>query len=97
MIANGALEIVNKARPFLNFVRRKGIKSFFVAVDDIWLYNYHIKEYDGIVKVVFETISFVEEKQWQFAGLEETQDQVENSIEEEKFYHAFSNPTYISK
>ena len=76
MIKNKVLEIFLKIRPLFNFIQRKGIKSFFVAVDDIWLYNYHIKEYDGVVKVVFQTISFVEEKQWKFIGLEETQEKV---------------------
>ena len=52
-------ELLIKVRPFFNFIRRKGFKSLFIAVDDIWLYNYHRREYNGITNTVFETISFV--------------------------------------
>ena len=74
------LELVTKLRPYLNFVRRKGFKSMFAAVDDIWLYNYHKREYDGTIHTVFETIRFVEEQQWQLVDLEEVKDEVENAI-----------------
>ena len=72
VMKSGSLELVTKIRPFINFIRRKGFKAMFAAVDDIWLYNYHKREYDGTVQNVFETIRFVEEKQWDMVGLEET-------------------------
>ena len=30
-----------------------------MVVDDLWLYQYHKKDYDGIVHTVFITISFI--------------------------------------
>ena len=39
-------------------------------VDDLWLYQYHKQEYNGIVKVVFRTISFMEQRQWEIIGLD---------------------------
>ena len=53
VMKNDVLEMITKVRPFLNFMRRKGLKSMFAAVDDIWLYNYHKMEYDGTVQNVF--------------------------------------------
>ena len=58
------LDLITKIRPFLNFIRRKGIKSMFLAVDDLWLYEYHKQEYDGSTKTVLSTIRFIEQKQW---------------------------------
>ena len=46
-------------RVLLNFVRRRGVKTLFLAVDDLWLYNFHSQEYDGTVEIVFETIDFI--------------------------------------
>ena len=48
-----------KARIFTNFIKRRGLKSLFLAMDDLWLYNFHLQEYDGTVLVVFETIDFI--------------------------------------
>lgn len=70
------MDLVTKIRPFLNFFKRKGLKSLFLALDDLWLYQYHKKEYDGSVKVVFETISFIEEKQWEVVGLESVKNNI---------------------
>ena len=36
----------------------------FLAIDDLWLYNYHNHQYDGTTLVIFETIQFIEQKQW---------------------------------
>ena len=82
MIKSDTLDLITKIRPFINFVRRKGFKAMFAAIDDIWLYNYHQREYDGTIQAVFETIRFVEEKQWEIVGLEEEKDKVENAIQE---------------
>ena len=54
------LDWVGKARILLNFIKRRGFKSLLSAVDDLWLYNFHLQEYDGTVLVVFETIDFIE-------------------------------------
>lgn len=69
MIESGGMEIITKIRPFLNFIKRKGFKALFLVVDDLWLYDYHQKQYDGTLEVVFHTISFIEEKQWEIVGL----------------------------
>ena len=45
-----------------------------MLLNDIWLYNYHKIEYQGIVKEAFKTIQFIEEKKWQFIGMEEIHD-----------------------
>ena len=50
-------------------MRKRGMKFFFMAIDDLWLYQYHKKKYNGIVKDIFKTISFIEEKQWEVIGL----------------------------
>ena len=50
---------------------------------------------------MFETISFVEEKQWEIIGLEETKSTLENGVEDEipeyEEYNQLSNPTYLKK
>ena len=61
-------------------MRRKKIKSLFLALDDLWLYNYHQQHYDGTIYDVFETIRFIEEKQWELAELETVRDEIESSI-----------------
>ena len=64
VIKGDTLDLITKIRPFLNFIKRKGMKSLFLAVDDLWLYEYHKQEYDGSTKVVLSTIRFIEQKQW---------------------------------
>ena len=49
-------------------------------IDDLWLYQYHQQEYDGIIRVIFSTIAFVEEKQWEIVGLGEYLDQIKDGI-----------------
>ena len=61
---SGVLEVTSIARPFMNFFKRKGIKTLFFLVDDLWLYNFHKQDYDGIIYNVFQTIKFIEDKQW---------------------------------
>ena len=50
---------------------------------------------------MFETISFVEEKQWEIIGLEGTKSTLENGMEDEipeyEEYNQLSNPTYLKK
>ena len=70
-IESGWFEIMTKVRPFLAFITRKGFKAFFFIINDLWLYDYHEREYDGILKEIFKAISFVEEKQWEIVGLGE--------------------------
>ena len=70
VIENQVLSIFTDIRPFLNLVRRKGIKWIFMVVDDLWLYQYHKQDYDGVVEDVFRTISFIEQRQWEIIGLE---------------------------
>ena len=64
VLEESGANLLVRIKGVLNFFKRRGIKSMFLAVDDIWLYNYHQMQYDGTVKVIFETIQFMEEKQW---------------------------------
>lgn len=59
MIESGILEVTSIARPFMNFLKRKGVKTLFFLIDDLWLYNFHKKDYDGIIYNVFQTIKFI--------------------------------------
>ena len=61
---SNTLKWISKTRTLLNFIKRRGVKTLFLAVDDLWLYNFHSQQYDGTVEIVFETIDFIEEKQW---------------------------------
>ena len=91
------MSLVVKIRPFLNFVKRRGLKAMFLALDDLWLYNYHGHQYDGTTLTIFETIQFVEEKQWEVTGLEDAKETVETSIEQLNLYNRQSNPTYMAE
>ena len=82
-------------RPLLNLIRKRGMKFVFLMIDDLWLYQYHKKKYDGIVRAVFKTISFIEEKQWEVVGLAETIDNTEDKITIIRKYNAFSNENYL--
>ena len=95
MIDNEVLSVFISIRPFLNLVRRKGMKLVFMAVDDLWLYRYHQKEYDGIVESVFTVISLVEEKQWEIMGLKSTIEQIKATIEGIEKYNSNSNERYL--
>lgn len=82
-------------RPFLNIVRKKGMKTIFMIVDDLWLYQYHKIQYDGLIKSVFKMISFIEEKQWEIIGLNTVVKNVEDNITSIKKYNKFSNKIYL--
>ena len=89
------LDWVGRARVLLNFLKRRGFKSLLLAVDDLWLYNFHLQEYDGTVLMIFETIDFIEQKQWELVGLEEAKEKVEASVEVIQQYNPHSNRVYL--
>ena len=64
VVESNTLTWISKMRVPPNFIKRRGVKALFLAVDDLWLYNFHSQDYDGTVEIVFETIDFIEEKQW---------------------------------
>ena len=97
VVESRALDICARARPLLNFIKRRGVKSLLLAVDDLWLYNYHRNQYDGTAMTVFETIQFVEEQQYEVVGLEGAKEEIETSIEQVDRYNVQSNPTYLDK
>ena len=49
VVESDPITIVLALRPFLNIVRRKGMKFFFMVLDDLWLYNYHKQKYKGVI------------------------------------------------
>ena len=59
VVDNEVLDIVLKIRPFLNLIRKGSLQFLFMALDDLWLYEYHKPNYTGQVKVVFSTIKFI--------------------------------------
>jgi hypothetical protein len=91
------LRFASKVRFFLNFIRRGGFKFAFFAIDDIWLYSYHKKKYDGVVKQVLDVIQLLEEKQWELVGLSDAKESLESSIEEVRLYNAYSNERHMEE
>ena len=91
------MDILAKLRTILNLIKRRGVKAMFLAVDDLWLYNYHSNQYDGTALTVFETIQLIEEKQWEIIGLDKVKEDVETSVEQADLYNLQSNPTYLDK
>ena len=69
----------------------------FLALDDLWLYNYHSQQYDGTALTIFETIQFIEEKQWEVAGLDGPKETVETAIEDISLYNPQSNKKYMEE
>ena len=67
----------------------------FMMVDDLWLYQYHQQEYDGIIKVVFETISLVEEKQWEIVGLQPYAKGIKENMKDLSKYNPQSNEKFM--
>ena len=86
-----SLSIFVSLRPFLNMIRRRGTKWVFMMVDDLWLYQYHGQEYDGIIKIVFETISYIEEKQWEIVGLLPYAEEIKGGMRDLPKYNPHSN------
>ena len=66
-----------------------------MVVDDLWLYQYHQKEYEGIIRQVFATIAFVEEKQWEVVGLSQYLDEMKAKIPDIPRYNPHSNEKYM--
>ena len=60
MVEYQALETMKDIRPFLNLVKMRGHKYMFMILNDLWLYQYHQQDYDGIVRDTFKIISFIE-------------------------------------
>ena len=69
----------------------------FLALDDLWLYNYHNHRYDGTALTIFETIQFIEEKQWEITGLDGAKETVETAIEDISLYNPQSNKRYMEE
>ena len=82
-------------RPFLNVLRKRGVKWIFMMVDDLWLYQYHQQEYDGIIKIVFGTISLVEEKQWEIIGLQPYAEKIKEQLKDLPKYNPHSNEKFM--
>ena len=94
-MASPSLSIFVSVRPFLNVLKKRGHRWIFMMLDDLWLYQYHQKEYGGIVRDVFVTIAFVEEKQWEVVGLKEYLDDMKAQIKDIPKYNAHSNKRYM--
>ena len=80
--SNEVLNTVAILKSIFNYIERRGIKSLCLALDDLWLYNYHKNNYDGTALTIFETIKYIEEKQWQLVGLDQERETVEHSIQQ---------------
>ena len=50
-------------------LKKRGHRWIFMMVDDLWLYQYHQRQYEGIIRSIFATIALIEEKQWEIVGL----------------------------
>ena len=97
VIENQVLSIFMDTKPLTNLLKKKGMKTIFVALDDLWLYQYHEQEYDGVMKDIFELISLTQERQWEIIGLGEYIFQIEDSLQDIPKYNAFSNEKYLQK
>ena len=97
VIENQSLSIFKDIRPFLNIVRKRSHKWVFMVVDDLWLYQYHQKEYDGIIRDVFKIIAFIESKQWEIIGLGEYLDRVKDEMKEVRRFNPYSNIRYMEE
>ena len=95
VVASRSLFLFVSVRPFLNVVKKRGHRWMFMAIDDLWLYQYHQQEYGGIIKDVFTTIAFVEEKQWEIAGLQQYLDRMKAGIKDISKYNPDSNKRYM--
>jgi hypothetical protein len=64
VLKNNVINLFAKIRIILNIGRRNNIKFIFYLLDDLWLYEYHKTHYKGVMKKIFRTIRFIEDKQW---------------------------------
>ena len=69
----------------------------FMMVDDLWLYQYHQQEYEGIIRDVFRTISFIEEKQWEIVGLGEELEELKEKVSILPRYNPYSNKKFMAE
>ena len=69
----------------------------FMMVDDLWLYQYHQQRYEGIIRDVFRTIAFIEEKQWEVVGLQQHLEQLKAQMVDISRYNAHSNRRYMEE
>ena len=68
-----------------------------MMVDDLWLYQYHQQEYEGIIKDIFATIALIEEKQWEVVGLEEYLEELKARFKDFPLYNPHSNVKYMEE
>ena len=68
-----------------------------MMVDDLWLYQYHQQQYEGIIRDVFKTIAFIESKQWEVVGIKEYLDELKDQIEDIPKYNVHSNQKYMDE
>ena len=68
-----------------------------MMIDDLWLYQYHQQEYEGIIRDIFATIALIEEKQWEIVGLQEYLDEVKAGIQDIPRYNPHSNRKYMKE
>lgn len=97
VINDRVVEMASRMRCFFNFIRVRGWKFLFFAVDDLWLYNFHQQKYDGITLTVLETIKLIEERQWELIGLDDFKSELEHSIKESQEYNAHSNKKFMEQ
>ena len=90
-IQSQGLSIFVSIRPLLNVLKKRGNRWIFMMLDDLWLYQYHQKQYEGIIKEMFITIAFIEEKQWEVVGLNQYLDELKAKIEDIPRYNPHSN------
>ena len=67
---NNALSFTQRLMFFIGLIKRRGLKTLFLALDDLCLYNFHRTHYDGTALTIFETLQLIEEKKWELVGLE---------------------------
>lgn len=91
------MTVLARTRFAFNFIRRGSFKFALLAIDDIWLYSYHKKKYDGISRDVLDVIQLIEQRQWEIVGLADVKEQMEDSIEEVKLYNAYSNKRHMEE
>ena len=94
---DNALSFTQRFIFFIGLIKRRGLKTLFLALDDLWLYNFHRTHYDGTALTIFKTLQLIEEKKWELVGLENTKEEVETSIEDVSLYNPFSNQRYMEE
>ena len=91
------LEAIKDTRPLINAVKARGFKWVFMMVDGLWLYQYHQQQYDGILSDIIKIIAFMEEKQWEIAGLSDKVNWLKQQIPSIKLYNPYSNYKFMQE